>query len=724
MTDRTGAPIVVGGVVLQLIPDMAATAEATSLYSTLSSTHGWAGFRSNVALPGMTGPSTEVSSVLITYSWPTPVQETGAVWFSDDLDDLDPVHNTVIDSIELLGGQAPQLLLLPDNHHLTESTTQTGVTGSTTWWRGTGGRFQLLYEASHFTGGPAVAGPIQITKLMFRGEDGEPNLGGHGWAGVQVQLGSTSLNTTTMSTTFATNQAPALPETTTMGSLGTTGVTELPSTGSTPNNYNIVIDLVAIGAAFTFDPTSAQPNLLIDITMPNAAIMPVGYGTVMAMQDTTGGTAVVRGRGVSSATPGAATGTNSTAPLVVGIAFDGAGGYPVLVPATNEQYGAACGGSPSTFYQAFLNGQAFDIAGLTLTPNTYPAPSTYTVTGGAAPFDATKVNATPDSIADDATVPHALGFTFAYPGGATTGISACTNGYVWLNATSTIADFSPTVAELLGSSTSLGARLMPCWYDLNCGRNTATHPNSGLHVLTDTSGGPGNSVCYVTWFDVGVFNSVSGTGVGGHAVHDLQCVMYEATGVVEFRYANMPQFCSNTTTLNPSIPAFVGFTRGNIGGTPSVDPQSRDLSVEVPFSTSVEGTTGNISQTAVATPTGGGVAYGGRAFPGQVLRWNASNLPVGTTIGVQLLDAGATRPGLQLPTITAPGCMLSTTTGALLWEVFFLPGASVTGTVPFSVPAGFSGFQLHAQFITLDLFGGPNLIPAASNAIQHTVGLQ
>ncbi|MFN9307726.1 MAG: hypothetical protein ACK6DT_16935, partial [Planctomycetota bacterium] len=132
---------------------------------------------------------------------------------------------------------AQQQIVLPDNHHLGESPTQLGNIGSTSWWRPTAGRFQVLYEASHFLGA-GVTGPITINRLRFRGEDGEINLGGQVYTGVTVELGSTSLSSTTMNTTtFATNRAPALPNTTTLGTLGTTNVTIAPALGTTPNNW-------------------------------------------------------------------------------------------------------------------------------------------------------------------------------------------------------------------------------------------------------------------------------------------------------------------------------------------------------------------------------------------------------------------------------------------------------------------------------------------------------
>ena len=324
---------------------------------------------------------------------------------------------------------AQQQLVLPDYQYLCESATQLSNFGSTTWFRNTAGRFQIIYEASHFTGVAGVTGPILINKLMFRGEDGEPNAGGQSWAGATIELGSTSLDNTTMSTTFATNRDPL---TTTMGALGTTTITVLPSLGTTPNNYNIVIDLAALAAAHLHDPTSARPNLLIDITMPTAPTNPLTSGLPMAFQDAIGLVALVRGEGVSTAIGAALTGTTSAAPLVVGLDFAGTGGFATLIPARNEFYGAACGGSTSTFYQTFLQGQLFDLNnGLTLTPDSVAAPTRYIVSAGAAAFDATQVNAAPNSIADDfLAVTTPLGFTFNYPGGSTTGIRACTNGFV------------------------------------------------------------------------------------------------------------------------------------------------------------------------------------------------------------------------------------------------------------------------------------------------------
>lgn len=623
-------------------------------------------------------------------------------------------------SIFLEGTAYPaRQLVLPDIHNLCESPTQLDNTGSTDWWRNSAGRFQIIYDASHFTDG-GVNGPILITRLMFRGEDGEPNAGAKFWQGVTVEIGSTSVTPATMSATFATNRAAA---TTTMGPLGTTGVNVEPSLGTTPNNYNIIIDLAAIGASFTLNPMGAQPNLLVDIRCPAAPTVPVESGIPMPWQDALGGIALVRGAGVNTPTPASPTGTLSVAPLVIGVEFVGGGGDSVVIPASNEFYGFGCGGSHSAFYETFLQGQDFDLTqGLKLTPDNVPSPNFYNVTKGAGAFDPTKVNASPNTTGDDVVLTHALGFTFRYPGATTNTIKPCTNGFIWLDSSMTSTDPTITPALFLGSSptaTANGERVALFHMDLHAGRNIATHPNSGLHVLTDTSGGPGNDVAYVTWLDVGIANSNSSEGAGGHVVHQMQAVFFEATGVIELRYGKT--LTAGSGASESSI--LVGFSRGRVGGVPSSDPQSRDLSVETPFSTAPEVTGVNaMGQTAVATPDAGGAHYSGRMFGLQSITWNANNV-VGT-IGAQLIDFAATRPALQLPGITAPGCGLSVSTNAMVWEVFVLPSSTVVGSVPFVVPPGFEGTEMYAQFVILDgVLGGPNLITRSSNALKHTMGL-
>ncbi len=640
-----------------------------------------------------------------------------------------------------------QKLVLPDNHNLMEASTYGSNAGDALEWSGTSAkRFQIIYDASHFTGKAGIPpGGVLITHIKFRGEDNEANLGGQVYSGLLVELGATSLTSTTMVATFGSptgggpgtagsNRDPAL---TTLGALGTIAtLTVLPSVGSCPNNYIIDIDLLAAGAAFMFDPWGPQPNLLIDIAAPTAP-MQVAPQSMIPIQDTTAHGAGIRGKCYYTTLVTTATGTLDSTPPIVGVEFVGPGGQPTEMPAQAEYIGGGCGGAHSTIYQAFTQSQPFDLgAGLTLIPDVYPSPNVYTVINGAPPVDLSQLNAVANSTADDAVVTFPLGFTgipnagmFHFPGGATATIKPSTNGFVWLDGVSTGTLYPCTKANMLGTAGAYPARLLPYWTDLNGTRNTAANPLAGLHVKTvpETSLGAGDAVCYITWYDTGSFRTVSGTGIYGHESWTFQCVLHELTGVVEYRYGAMQPFNSTFWTPTMENAAIVGFTRGRIGATPSLDPQSRDLSHELPYTTAVEGTTSNVSLTGVATPVAGSAYQTGRMFGGQTLKYNIDNIPAGTIIAWTILDVGASQPAIPIDIFgfSPPGCRLSTSLSPILlpFEQFLLPTPSVTGTVPLPIPHGWEGTTITAQAIGIDVFGGPFLIPWTSNAIKYTVGL-
>lgn len=612
----------------------------------------------------------------------------------------------------------PRHAVLPSTHHFGESQVQSAAAGSSSWFDNDGGRIQILYEASNFTAA-GFSGQIDLRRIMFRGEDGQVHPGGMYFPTMHVQVAKTSLTAAALSDDFSANLAA--PATTSLHSTIGQQVHVTPSRGSFPNNYNMVLDLRDQGAPPTLllDLNGPQPNLLVEIYYYGPTQYSDPSVGLMRMQDTAGGSALIRGRGLVSLLNGTVTGTLTDSPLVMGVDFLANSGQRVPQPARTEWYGAACGGSPSAFYEAFLNGQAFDLTGFVLTPNSVSAPTTYSVSRLDQAPDVSKVGPQPDSIADDATVAHALGFTLPMPNGNVTAIRACTNGFVWLDGFNADNDLSPSIGDLLANVSPSG-RLAPFWTDLHCGRNTTTHANSGLHVVTDTSGGPGNAVCYVTWLDVGNFQ----TTTAGALRHTFQVVLRQATGQIEYRFGTMPRTCS-ISSISTGFAAITGFAP-NRGVEPYLsDPQPRDLSLEVPFSTHVEGVLGNMGLDSVSSPVVESQAYGARMFAGQTVKWNVNSVPPGSLLGVQLLDIEASRPGASLPTITAPGCVLSTSPFAVLHEVHALPGASVNGTAGVTVPANDNliGAKIYAQYVVLGgLFGAQDLITVASNGLVHTIG--
>ena len=115
-------------------------------------------------------------------------------------------------------------------------------------------------------------------------------------------------------------------------------------------------------------------------------------------------------------------------------------------------------------------------------------------------------------------------------------------------------------------------------------------------------------------------------------------------------------------------------------------------------------------------------------FAGQAVTWDAYNVPPGAVIGAFILDFAPSVPGLSLPGIHAPGCIESTTIQPLIWEVVLFPGSNVSGAVPVNIDPGYIpddiSVEIYAQFVLLDLFGGPSIVSASSNAIKHTLGLR
>lgn len=630
---------------------------------------------------------------------------------------------------------AQNQIVLPDNHTLSES--QSAAAGTTSFWGTAARRFQIEYDASHFTAN-GVTGPITLTELAFRGEDGEANKGGQTYSGITINVYSTSLNSAAaLSTTFATNLLPA-----TSTLLGTVAIPALvlpPSLATTPSNYMWQLPLAGIAP---FDPTSAtQPNLLVDISYTgytaNIGVPPIPNTNAPAVQDTTGTTAQIRGRGLTAAGAAAVTGSGTALPVIMRVAFTGPGGYAAIVPARVESIGAGCGGSPSGFYELHRHTQTYDLSspgqidglsGLRLLPDVYPAPTRYTVTGGAAPVDLVGgVTGAADNIGDDSAYAFTLPAPFDYPGGSTTVIRPCTNGYIWLDPaqTATGGDFSCTLVEWLGNAAAM-ARFAPCWHDFHCGRNTVSNPGSGLYTRT-----VGTTVL-VTWNQVGSFD----VATGDNEKHTFQCAIDTATGIVEFRYGTMTTITADTLDdlTQFGLPDFMncitGFTRGQVGGVPSVDPQSRDLSIERPFTTRIEGTTSNMGLTAVSTPAPAPAHYAGRMYGGQAISWNVNNVPAGALLGCLVVDIANSRPGLAGPgLVTATNCMLTTSLTPTLAQIDLFPPASLVGTFAITVPGGYQpglmGFQITAQYLILDqLFTGPDIITQASNGLLHTVGLQ
>ncbi|MBK8099428.1 MAG: hypothetical protein IPK26_20155 [Planctomycetes bacterium] len=295
------------------------------------------------------------------------------------------------------------------------------------------------------------------------------------------------------------------------------------------------------------------------------------------------------------------------------------------------------------------------------------------------------------------------GFTFAFPGGTTTQFSCSTNGFVWLGA-NTAPDLTPTPSGFLQQM----ARVCMAWRDLHAGRNVTTHPASGLYVQTDSSGGVGNGVTHVTWLEVGEF-AVAASGV---SVNTMQCALFE-NGQIEMRYGQ----------INGMQGAVVisGFSRGGSTTVPAIDGGSRDLSHEVPFTTTPEGTGAGITLAPDIRP----ILGAGSAFS---LTHTMNALPVGTLLAAVLIDFQAITPGVPLP-FGASGCLQSIAVPNILATAVAPASTWTSGgtTLPLGLAPDAGGWMdavAWTQGIVLSLDPSGNPSTRSTNANKLVFGLR
>lgn len=308
----------------------------------------------------------------------------------------------------------------------------------------------------------------------------------------------------------------------------------------------------------------------------------------------------------------------------------------LVVPAPcarTATYGQGCP-QPATMYEDFP-GSAFDLSGTAIHA---------IYTGGGYLFTNCSANCwepnftgalalTDDSLATGL----ALGFTMPFfGGGSTSTIDVCSNGYIWMNSgSSTSADFSPSVAELLSNP----ARLCPLWFDFN--------PSAGGTIYFDTF--PGRAV--VTWNGVYAFGTTS--------PNTMQIQLFQNGDFI----VNWQSVTNNSSTNTGA--ALFGYSQGN----GSVDPGNRDVSASLPFSTGAGGTPVNYHALA-----------GSRPVLGTTFTGEASDLPASTLMAI--VNYGFLNPGIGLDFLGMTGCTLHADILFSLPVSLTLP----TGTSSFRVP--------------------------------------
>ncbi len=320
---------------------------------------------------------------------------------------------------------------------------------------------------------------------------------------------------------------------------------------------------------------------------------------------------------------------------------------PVGGTATATPYGTGCNDRARSFYED-------------------PAPNTIDLgvqrlqlaLNGQGGYDVTHPSflwqppSSPDlGLADDAVSTQTLPFTLSYPGGSTNQIGICSNGYIWLNGTTSTADWNPSIAEFANEP----ARLCPVWTDYD--------PSSGGSVHYQVLGG----AAYITW------NAIPEFGVANSS--SFQCVI-QSNGTIEFRYLTV----QNTRVDRET---YVGFSSGN--GARLRDPV--DLSALGLLTTNGPD----------ATP----LTLGSTNTPqlGATLNITIDDIPAGSLGGAVMMGFTQFNPGIDLTVIDMPGCFLYSP-GDLTLN-FATGGSSASVNFQVANDAGIIGLHLYATGATI-----------------------
>jgi hypothetical protein len=337
-------------------------------------------------------------------------------------------------------------------------------------------------------------------------------------------------------------------------------------------------------------------------------------------------------------------------------------------PATNTSYGRGCYWLSRSFYEMFP-ASAFDLSGNGMTM--LFTGGSYTVLPAITTFVPPPATATVLPLGDDTDTPVALSAPFPYPGGSTSTLIVCSNGFVSAGP-GNFTSFSPDVFEFTNSP---DACWRGAWHDF--------YPPGGGQVKFHQSG----SIAYITWD--GVFDFASPTP------ETFQMQFDTATGAVHVLWQSIS---GNGNEF------LVGFAPGLC-----TDTGNQDLSASIPLTFSLASIdqlplTLTASPTPVSTPSSG-----------TVVTYTTDNMPAfvpGFYVGITIFSVGQVpAPGLDLGFLGAPGCAALV---ASLDVTMAIAGPSPTQSVTLPIPPGVPlGTTIYAQSAALF---PPNSLPNGQNA--------
>ncbi|MEO6595244.1 MAG: hypothetical protein ABIP94_10875, partial [Planctomycetota bacterium] len=339
-----------------------------------------------------------------------------------------------------------------------------------------------------------------------------------------------------------------------------------------------------------------------------------------------------------------------------------------LPSAAVQSVGGSCGSCAPAIYEEFSSAGGFDLNGRSMTFS--QSGGTYTVQELSATF--VPPVGLSLGLSDDSEATVALPFSLPYPGGTTTQLRVCSNGFI-SPAAGNGTSFTPSAAALLAGL----PRWAAAWHDFL--------PNATNNVQVDSS----PAMVAVTWNNVGNYG-----GSGGGSTFQYQ---FLPNGTVRVIWQSMS-------------PGGNGYVVGWSPGAVQQDPGSRDLSatLSLPFT--------------MCPGAFSGITLGTSARPilGTTMQWQTTGIPPGSAFGALMLSTTQAVPPVDLTAAGMPGCFAHVV--APVAQLFTSPGSSVQIAQIIPNNASLIGFVVIGQAITYS----PPLTPLGfvlSNGIVATLGL-
>jgi hypothetical protein len=529
-------------------------------------------------------------------------------------------------------------------------------------------RHQMIYAREI-----VPTGTVTITRLRWRANGALTPTGGGTWSNVTIKMCTSANPNTAPSATFASNYGADLT------TVFTGPVTVAATTPSFPNAFYVDVPLTT---PFSF---SGPGDLLIECSWAAGT-----YTGALPPPDTRSeDTDVVTFAGLSPAasvrsivSPTAATAqtVQTSAAIVVKVDYT-----PDPYPASKLQFGNDC--NNSLYYELFSPATNFDLNSRAIRMQLNGLGG-YDVSSVPLSFVAPLSASLPAG--DNVRSVQALPFPFPFPGGSTTQIGIVTNGFIWLDGTTTNTDNSPSVGSLLTQP----PRLAVAWTDWDASASAPLGSGNGTWHYDVVS----STEVHATWSGIGAFGFNS--TLGGPAAKTFQCKMF-ANGAVEYHYvdAQSPYYGRDCLVgIKPGPGAYA-------------DTGSRNLTtLEVNSFVTHGGTTAGLTLVVDVLPR-----------LGTTVNLVTSNIPATAAGTAVLLSLSSVIPGLELTFLGMPGCFqnVALANATTLGFVFTSPSGSLPLVIPnAAIYLGYPVFAQSTAFVTgVNAFGA-----LASNGVRINVG--